>query len=168
MSEAKRTATKARGRSRDGGDVRIKRAYEEPAASDGRRVLVDRLWPRGTRKEALALEAWMKDVGPSDELRRWFGHDPSRFEAFAARYREELREPPMSERLDELVELAKKGRLTLVYGAKDELHNQAVVLRDRIQERLRRARPSVASRASVGARKAPVRKGTARRSPAGS
>ena len=90
MGEAKHTAAKARGLSRDGGDVRIKRAYEEPAASDGRRVLVDRLWPRGLSREAADLDAWVKDVAPSSELRTWFGHDPARFEEFTTRYRAEL------------------------------------------------------------------------------
>lgn len=120
--------------------VLLKRAYEQPEAADGYRVLVDRLWPRGVRKDTLAIDAWMKEVGPSDELRRSFGHDAARWEEFAARYREELRRQPASGLVDELVAQAKRGTLTLVYGAKDELHNQAVVLRERIEQRLRRAR----------------------------
>lgn len=119
--------------------VRLKRAYEAPGAGDGYRVLVDRLWPRGARKEALAIDAWMKDVAPSDELRRWFGHDEERWEEFAARYREELRHPPASEHVDELVARAARGTVTLVYGAKDEQHNQAVVLQGVIGRRLHRA-----------------------------
>lgn len=121
--------------------MRLARAYEEPAAGGGYRVLVDRLWPRGVRKEALAIDAWMKEIGPSDELRRWFGHDPDRWEEFAARYRDELRRQPAAGLFDELVARAKRGPVTLVFGAKDEEHNQAVVLRDMIEQRLRRARP---------------------------
>lgn len=109
-------------------DVRIKRVYEEPAGSDGYRVLVDRLWPRGISKDEATLDEWIKDVGPSTELRRWFGHDPSKFDEFAARYRAELNG---SEALAQL-----RGRhrehpvVTLLYSAKDTKHNQAVVLRD--------------------------------------
>ncbi|MRG95446.1 DUF488 family protein [Polyangium spumosum] len=124
------------------GAVRLKRAYEAPEAADGHRVLVDRLWPRGVRKDALTIDAWMKEIGPSDELRRWFGHDDARWEEFAARYREELRRGPAAEHLNELVALAKRGTVTLVFGAKDERHNQAVVLRDVIERRLRRAQKS--------------------------
>jgi uncharacterized protein YeaO (DUF488 family) len=112
--------------------VRIKRAYEEPDPADGHRVLVDRLWPRGVRRDAIAIDAWMKEIGPSDELRRWFGHDAARWEEFAARYRDELRRPPAAELVGDLVAQAKRGTVTLVYSAKDELHNQAVVLRDHL------------------------------------
>jgi uncharacterized protein YeaO (DUF488 family) len=120
-------------------DVHLKRAYEQPGAGDGYRVLVDRLWPRGASKEALALDAWMKEIGPSDDLRRWFGHDAARWKEFAARYRDELRRPEAAKLVDELVAHAKEAPITLVYGAKDELHNQAVVLRGVIERRLRRA-----------------------------
>ncbi|WP_237244828.1 MULTISPECIES: DUF488 domain-containing protein [Sorangium] len=122
------------------GAVRLKRAYEPPEAADGYRVLVDRLWPRGIRKDALAIDAWMKELGPSDELRRWFGHDVSRWEEFASRYRDELRRQPAAGLADELVARARRETVTLVYGARDELHNQAVVLRDVIEQRLRRPR----------------------------
>lgn len=125
-------------RGKAGGAVRVKRAYEEPGADDGYRVLVDRLWPRGVRKDALAIDAWMKEVGPSDELRRWFGHDPARWEEFAARYREELRREPAAGLVADLVAQARRGPLTLVYGAKDELHNQAVALRDVIERERKR------------------------------
>jgi len=127
--------------------VQVKRAYEEPAAGDGYRVLVDRLWPRGVRKEALAIDAWMKEIAPSDELRRWFGHDPERWEEFAARYGEELRRPPAAALVDEISARAGRGPVTLVYGAKDEQHNQAIVLRDVIAKRARAAAPSSSSRA---------------------
>jgi uncharacterized protein YeaO (DUF488 family) len=118
--------------------VRLARAYDEPSGG-GYRVLVDRLWPRGVRKEALAIDAWMKEIGPSDALRRWFGHDPARWEEFASRYRDELRVEPAAGLVTELVAQAKRGPVTLVYGAKDEEHNQAVVLREVIDEKLRRA-----------------------------
>jgi uncharacterized protein YeaO (DUF488 family) len=119
--------------------VRLKRAYEPPEATDGYRVLVDRLWPRGVRKDALAIDAWMKEIGPSDELRRWFGHDAARWGEFAASYRGELRRQPAAGLVDELVVLANRGTLTLVYGAKDELHNQAVVVRELIEQKRRKA-----------------------------
>jgi uncharacterized protein YeaO (DUF488 family) len=132
-----------------GGAVRIKRAYEEPSADDGYRVLVDRLWPRGVRKDALAIDVWMKELGPSDELRRWFGHDPARWEEFAARYRDELRREPAANLVAALVAQAQRGPLTLVYGAKDELHNQAVVLRDMVEQGLLGRRIPSSSKAAV-------------------
>jgi uncharacterized protein YeaO (DUF488 family) len=110
--------------------VHLKRAYEPPDPSDGYRVLVDRLWPRGERKEALALDEWLKDLAPSDELRRWFGHDPARWDEFRTRYRAELKAPENRAALADLAARARAGRLTLVYGAKDEEHNNAVVLRE--------------------------------------
>ncbi len=119
--------------------VHLKRAYEEPARGDGYRVLVDRLWPRGVSREAIAVDAWMKEVGPSDALRRWFGHDPERWEAFAARYRDELHQEPAAGLVKELAARAAHETVTLVYGAKDEEHNQAVVLRDEIQKTSRHA-----------------------------
>ncbi len=109
-------------------NTRIKRVYEPPAVEDGFRVLVDRLWPRGLKKSAAALDAWRKDMAPSDALRRWFGHDPSRWEAFRRRYEAELEANPEGVRW--LLEQAQRGRLTLCYSAKDAEHNQAVVLRD--------------------------------------
>jgi uncharacterized protein YeaO (DUF488 family) len=108
-------------------DIRLKRAYEPPAPEDGTRVLVDRLWPRGVRKSEAAIDCWLKEIAPSSELRRWFGHDPSRWEEFQRRYRAELSSRP--ELLDRLRALADRGTLTLVYSAHDEDHNDAVVLR---------------------------------------
>ncbi len=105
--------------------VRLKRVYEAPAEEDGMRVLVDRLWPRGVSKEAAAVAWWARELAPSNELRRWFGHDPARFEAFAARYRDELRG---SAALAELRRLAAERTVTLVYAARDERHNNARVL----------------------------------------
>jgi uncharacterized protein YeaO (DUF488 family) len=117
--------------------VRLKRAYEAPSRSDGYRVLVDRLWPRGVSKASARLDLWAKDVAPSPALRRWFGHDPARFAAFARRYAAELREPPARGLLAELTRRAARGTVTLVYGARDEAHNGAVVLRDAIEGALR-------------------------------
>lgn len=112
--------------------VQIKRAYEPAQKSDGYRVLVDRLWPRGLRKEALSLDAWEKDLAPSDALRKWFGHDPGRWPEFVARYREELRQGQARELLSELARRAAHGTVTLVYSARDTEHNNAVVLRDEL------------------------------------
>ncbi len=121
--------------------VRIKRAYEEPAGSDGHRVLVDRLWPRGVKKEALRLERWAKDVAPSPGLRKWFGHDPARFRDFARRYQAELRHDPARAALADLTRRAASGTVTLVYGARDEEHNGAVVLQGAIEGALRSHAP---------------------------
>ncbi len=109
-------------------DVRLKRAYQPPSADDGVRILVDGLWPRGVRKSEAAIDRWMKEIAPSTELRRWFGHDPARWDEFQRRYKAELKKD--AGLLNELRGVAKKGALTLVYSAHDEAHNQAVVLRD--------------------------------------
>ncbi len=114
-------------------EVRLKRAYDPPSDDDGVRVLVDRLWPRGLRKSAAAIDYWMKDVAPSTELRRWFGHEPGRWSEFRRRYRFELSRKP--EVVSELEELARKGPVTLVFAARDTLHNEAVVLRDVLTRR---------------------------------
>ena len=108
--------------------VRLKRAYEAADANDGRRVLIDRLWPRGLSKQAAALDLWLKQIAPSTELRKWFGHDPARWVEFQRRYAEEVRRQP--ELFEQLRDLAHEGRLTLVYSAHDEQHNDAVVLRN--------------------------------------
>ncbi len=113
--------------------IKLKRAYEEPAAGDGFRVLVDRLWPRGISKAAAGIDLWLKEVGPSTELRKWFGHDPSRWAEFRARYRRELDRNP--EAIGELRKHMRRGTLTLVYGAKDEEHNQAVVLKEYLESK---------------------------------
>lgn len=116
--------------------VHLKRAYEPAGPHDGERVLVERLWPRGVRKLDLHLDAWLKDVAPSDALRRWFGHDPARFDEFAARYRRELKRGPAAAALADLARRAAAGKVTLVYGAHDEEHNGAVVLRAEIEAAL--------------------------------
>lgn len=117
--------------------IRIKRAYEASARDDGTRVLVDRVWPRGVKKEAIRIRQWMKELGPSHELRKFFNHDPVRWDEFRKRYRQELRSSKMRLMLRELAQLAAKETVTLVYGAKDETHNQAVVLRE-VLERMTR------------------------------
>ena len=109
-------------------NIKLKRAYERPASNDGVRVLVDRLWPRGVRKADAAIDHWMKEVAPSTTLRRWFGHEPARWEEFRRRYRGELNEH--QKQLNELRGLARHGGITLVYAARDQAHNEAVVLRD--------------------------------------
>jgi uncharacterized protein YeaO (DUF488 family) len=96
-------------------------------------VLVDRLWPRGMTRDQLKLDAWLRDIAPSDELRRWFGHDPDRWPEFGKRYRQELREGRQRELLDDLVGRAAGGTVTLVYGARDEQHNNAAVIREVIE-----------------------------------
>jgi uncharacterized protein YeaO (DUF488 family) len=111
-------------------NVNVKRIYDPPAPGDGFRVLVDRLWPRGLSKDAAAFDEWMKDIAPSAELRRWFGHDPTRWDEFQRRYAEELNEH--QELTDDLRKRAKCGPITLVYSARDETHNNAVALRDLI------------------------------------
>jgi uncharacterized protein YeaO (DUF488 family) len=108
--------------------IRIKRVYEKPVSDDGRRILVDRLWPRGLSKNAAKLDQWMREIGPSDKLRKWFGHDPKKWKVFVDRYRKELE--GKKDLTEKLRTISKTGALTFVYSAKDELHNQAVVLRD--------------------------------------
>lgn len=108
-------------------NIALKRAYDPPSPSDGFRVLVDRLWPRGVSKENAAIDEWEKDLAPSSALREWFGHDPARWNEFQERYRAELAQH--ADKLEELRALAKKRKVTLVFGAKDTEHNQAVVLK---------------------------------------
>ncbi len=108
--------------------IRIKRIYDPPAPDDGRRVLVDRLWPRGIAKDEARLDEWLKELAPSDELRKWFGHDPAKWDEFRARYRTELKSRP--ELLVQLRAAANKGTVTLLYAAKDTEHNNAVVLKE--------------------------------------
>jgi uncharacterized protein YeaO (DUF488 family) len=107
-------------------DVAVKRAYEPVDEDDGYRVLIDRLWPRGVSKERARLDEWARELAPSTELRRWFGHDPARFEEFRRRYIEEL--AAEGDKLDELRRRSSSGKVTLVHGARDSEHNDAVVL----------------------------------------
>ena len=116
------------------GQVDIKRVYEQATDEDGVRILVDRLWPRGVSKERAALSGWLKDVAPSPDLRRWWHHDPERFEDFARRYRTELDENPA---LEDLLSIVREhDRTTLVYAAKDPAVNHALILRDYIRQAL--------------------------------
>lgn len=116
--------------------IRIKRVYEAAAPTDGRRFLVDRLWPRGFTRDSLAMEAWLKDVAPSNELRRFSGHDPERWPEFRRRYREELDQAPAA--LTPLLTAARAGDVTLLYAARDTERNNAVALREYLQEQLAR------------------------------
>ena len=108
--------------------INLKRVYENPTPADGTRILVDRLWPRGLTKEKAGIDVWLKEIAPSTALRQWFGHDPAKWAEFQKRYREELRKNPAQVSL--LKEQAKKGAITLVFGAKDEAHNEALVLQE--------------------------------------
>ena len=110
-------------------EIKLKRAYEPHSDTDGFRILVDRLWPRGLSKEKLKIDLWLKDIAPSNELRKWFGHEPPKWDEFRKRYEDELLRKP--EAVSELRNaLAGRTEVTFVYGAKDEVHNQAVVLRE--------------------------------------
>jgi uncharacterized protein YeaO (DUF488 family) len=117
-------------------NMRLQRAYDDPRPDDGYRVLVDRVWPRGRTKEELRLDQWARDLGPSTALRKWFGHDPARWTEFQDRYHAELAAPERAAALDELAAIARHGRLTIVYGARDREHNQAQVIADEIERRL--------------------------------
>lgn len=113
--------------------IRVKRVYEKPSSADGLRVLVDRLWPRGLSKQRAAVALWLKDVAPSPELRKWFGHDPARWKEFQSRYRQELR--TKKEALERLRQESKGRTVTLLYGARDEEHNGALVLKQILEGR---------------------------------
>jgi uncharacterized protein YeaO (DUF488 family) len=127
-------------------ELLLKRAYEKPARSDGFRVLVDRLWPRGVSKVTLRLDMWAKTVSPSTALRKWFGHDPERWQEFGKRYKAELKESEAREAIAAIVDRAKHARtITLVYGAKDTEHNEAVVLRGILKRRMRSRKATTSS-----------------------
>ena len=113
-------------------NIKIKRVYEAPDKKDGVRILVDRLWPRGLTKEKAGVDIWLKDIAPSTGLRKWFGHEPARWKEFKQRYHRELKEN--KEALSQLREQLKKGNVTLVYGAKDEKHNDAVALKELLDD----------------------------------
>jgi uncharacterized protein YeaO (DUF488 family) len=128
--------------------IRVKRTYDPPARGDGWRVLVERLWPRGMKKEALAADAWLKEVAPSTELRKWFNHQEDRWEEFQRRYRDELKENPDAWR--PILDAGRRGTVTLLYSAHDTVHNGALVLRDYLMKH-GKARASV-RRADTGRR----------------
>lgn len=111
--------------------IQLKRAYDKPARNDGLRILVDRLWPRGIKKEELRLDAWAKALAPSTQLRKWFAHDPDKWPEFRKRYRTELKHAGASKLIRDLVASSKRSNtITLLYGAKDQEHNEAIILRD--------------------------------------
>jgi uncharacterized protein YeaO (DUF488 family) len=118
--------------------IATKRAYEPAKASDGYRVLIDRLWPRGISKRKARLDAWEKDIAPSADLRKWYGHEPAKWREFQSRYRRELRAPAARVVLDNLVRRAKRGRVTLVYASHDSEISDVAVIEQKIQRRLRR------------------------------
>ncbi len=115
-------------------EIGLKRVYDEPSADDGRRVLVERLWPRGLTKERAAIDLWVKEASPSTELRRWYGHDVSRWKEFRRRYEAELDDRP--EVVAQLESLVREGPVTFVYAARDEEHNSARVLREYLLKRI--------------------------------
>ena len=114
--------------------IAIKRIYEDPSPDDGCRIYIDRLWPRGLKRDEAAFDTWCKDVSPSDALRKRFGHDPKKWKSFIKDYEAELSEHP--DACGPLLDAAKRGKLTLLYSAKDEEHNNAVVLREYLERRL--------------------------------
>ncbi len=113
--------------------IRVKRVYDPPGPEDGKRYLVERLWPRGLRKEEVRMDGWLREVAPSDGLRRWFGHDPRKWEAFKRRYFAELEAHPEAWR--PLLEAAQRGNVTLLYSARDTAHNNAVALQEFLEHR---------------------------------
>jgi uncharacterized protein YeaO (DUF488 family) len=153
--------------------IRIKRTYDPPAAADGRRILVERLWPRGMKKDALAADAWLKSVAPSTQLRRWFGHQVERWDEFRERYGTELDRNPAA--WEPILDAGRDGTVTLLYSAHDVLHNSAVVLRDYLarRESARPAPPKAVGRrqaantgrARAGSGRGRARAGARRRTP---
>lgn len=113
--------------------LRVKRVYDEPASDDGFRILVDRLWPRGLSKDKAHVDLWLKEIAPSNDLRKWFAHDPEKWDEFRRRYHDELAE--RRELVEQVRQQMKQGPVTLLYSAKDEAHNQAVALRDFLKKR---------------------------------
>ena len=113
--------------------ISTKRAYEKPGKQDGMRVLVDRIWPRGIGKDEAHIDRWLKDVAPTNELRKWFNHEPQKWKEFKNKYFQELE--GKSEALEELLEMVHGGRITLVYGAKDQQHNNAIALKEYLENR---------------------------------
>jgi len=116
--------------------IKTKRVYEVYEQSDGLRFLIDRLWPRGIKKEQLKLESWLRDIAPSDELRRWFSHDPAKWEEFKKRYFQEIRDKPDYKKL---VELAKNNDITLLYSSKEQIYNNASALKGFMEDELKKS-----------------------------
>ncbi len=126
--------------------IGIKRVYEQAESTDGQRYLVDRMWPRGVKKDSLDMQAWLKEAAPSNDLRKWFGHDPQRWDEFRARYFQELDAEPQS--WQPLLEAAQRGDVTLLYAARDTEHNNAVALREYLERKLGRAGAKTAAHAA--------------------
>lgn len=114
--------------------VKTKRIYEDPSNRDGYRVLVDRLWPRGVSKEAAKLDEWLKELGPSDELRKWFNHDPDKFSEFKQRYKQQLKSKKREQALQKLTNLKKEKTLTLLFAAKEEKYNHTQILKEVLEK----------------------------------
>lgn len=127
--------------------IQLKRAYEAAARKDGRRFLVERLWPRGVKKTSLPLDAWLKEIAPSTELRQWFGHDPKKWNEFQRRYRAELERQPQACQL--ILDAARRSVVTLVYSSHDTEHNNAVVLRDYLEAKLREKHGTVGRKSAA-------------------
>jgi uncharacterized protein YeaO (DUF488 family) len=121
-------------------NIKIKRVYEQPHKDDGVRILVDRLWPRGLTKEKAGVDLWLKEIAPSTELRKWFGHDPDKWKSFHGRYETEIRHN--DDLIKVLKQKARKGTVTLLYGARDEKHNEAMVLKQFLEKSERNAAPA--------------------------
>ena len=115
--------------------LRLKRVYDKPEKTDGRRVLVDRVWPRGLTKQEAQIDEWLKEIAPSTRLRKWFGHDPARWAEFKRRYAAELKD--RSELVEQLAQIGRMGKVTLLFGAKDVQHNNAVALKEYIEKRMK-------------------------------
>lgn len=130
--------------------IKVKRAYDLPAPGDGFRVLVDRLWPRGLSKERAAVDEWLREVAPSTDLRRWFAHDPARWAQFKRRYSAELEAPAALDTVARLRSLTAEGDITLLYAAKDELHNNAVALREHLASSCRHGSRTDSARQGTG------------------
>ena len=120
--------------------LKTKRAYDKKEAGDGKRILIDRLWPRGLSKAEAAIDEWLKDLGPSTELRKWFGHDPERWTDFKKRYAVELTAADKQELLENIAQQAKRNNVTLVYSAKDREHNDVRVLEELVRKMMDRVR----------------------------
>jgi uncharacterized protein YeaO (DUF488 family) len=120
--------------------LKIKRAYDKPESADGKRILIDRLWPRGISKADARIDEWLKDLGPSTDLRKWFGHDPEKWEEFRKRYIKELSAPDKSMLLEKIARTAEHGSITLIYSAKDTEHSDVKVLEDLINKMMKKVR----------------------------
>ena len=116
-------------------NIQLKRAYEDVAEKDGKRVLVDKIWPRGKSKKELKIDEWLKEIAPTTDLRKWFDHDEEKFAEFKQRYKKELKSGKQKEAFEQLQEISQKGKITLIYGAKDTKHNQAVVLKELLEKK---------------------------------